>query len=446
MRKILFVHTLLAFCWSQEVLTLERCLKLSVTKNPRVLSSQQELLSSKSIKYQSFANFLPSASIQGSYVRLNEAPYMVLPTEISQFMPGGGKIEVGKAENSNLKLEIKEPISLAILHGFQLASIGVRQKELELKRIKLECARDAGIAYFQCVKANGFLKISRNAREQMLAHVNDLRIMVDQGIALKNNLLSAEVKLQEIELMVIQAEHNVILANESLKLLLGLPSDAQITVHDSLTFEPYNYSLDTLISLTLKNSIESQLLDLGTIASNKQIALATDNLLPGAILSWTYNYAKPNRRLENEWEKTWTALFGFQWNIFDWGANISEIRQAVAQKRQVEHTANYARNGLALQTKGLFLQIEQQQQKVDVARNQIKTASENFEITKKLFSAGAATNSELLDAHSSLIQSEVNYINNLADFNIAKLQIQYYSGELEEKIKSILESEAKNEE
>jgi len=440
--KIITGIILLSLAWGQEkVLTLEECIRLAATQNPQVLAAQEEYKAAKAKRYQAATALLPSAKLQGTYTRLDEAPYTVMNPENMPFLPPGTppmKIEMGKDEMDKIELQIVEPVSAQIWTGLSLANTGVRQKELSLKKARTEAVLNALKAYYQFLQAKGFLKIAQVSKQQIDAHIKDLENMYAQGVVHKKDLLKAQVRQSEGELMLLQAQNAVELARKSLCMAIGLPQETQITIAESLSFEEYALPLDSVLALTKRNSLDAKLIDIGVEAARKQATLAWEGLLPSFSAIFNYDYQKPNRELENEWYDSWTAVGVIQWNVFDWGANIAKIKEAAHTKKQMEYVRKSALEGIELQARASYLSLMEKKEKLEVARKEVETAQENFKVTKDMFHGGAATNSELLDAQSDLTRAKINLNNYLADYNIAKAQLDYLTGALEQKIEKII--------
>jgi len=427
-----------------QTLSLDDCIRIAVTQNPQVLASQHDLSASKNQRYQSITALLPSAKFQGTYTRLNEAPYTELDPSQMPFLPPGTppmRIEMGKDEMEQLELQIVEPISPQLWTALGLANTGVKQKKLNLKKTELNTALGAVKAYYQFLQAKGFVKIATASKQQIDAHIKDLQNMFEQGIIHKKDLLKAKVQQSEVELLVLQAQHSVELARHGLCLALGFPQDSAIDVAESLTFAEYSAPLDSVLHWTQQNSVDAKLLDIGVEAAKKQKTLAIEGLFPSFSAIFNYDYKKPNQQLENEWYDSWTAVGAIQWNIFDWGGNIAKIEQAHNQKRQMEYIRKSALQGIELQARASFLSLDEKKRKVEIARSEVETAEENFKVTDDMFHAGAATNAELLDAQSDLTRAKINLNNYLADYNITKFQLELLTGELDKKIETILKSE-----
>ncbi|MDP4116097.1 MAG: TolC family protein, partial [Bacteroidota bacterium] len=59
----------------------------------------------------------------------------------------------------------------------------------------------------------------------------------------------------------------------------------------------------------------------------------------------------------------------------------------------------------------------------------VEQAEENYRLTADKFKEGLALNSDLLDAETSLLQANTNYIQSIADFNISKAKLEKAIGQ-----------------
>ena len=439
----LFLLMSLSVAFSQ-VLTLDECIELAITQNPQVLGSRHDLNSAKAQRYQSLTALFPSASITATYTRLDEAPYTVMdpssfPFPLPDMEPM--RIEMGKAEMEKAEIGITQPLSLQLFTALSLANLGVDQKYLSLRKSELQTVLNTEKAYFQFLQAKTFLKIANASKAQIDAHIKDLQNMYEQGMIHKKDLLSAQVKSSEVELLILQAQNAVQLSRSALCLAIGYPQDKNIEVAESLSFEDYVFPLDSAVAWAIRNAVDVRLLDVGLAASKKQVTLAWEGLLPSLAGMFYYDYEKPNRELKNDWYDHWTAVGAIKWDIFNWGGNIAAVSKAKEQKKQMEFMRKSAMDGIALQARAAYLSMDEKRRKLDVAKKELEVAEENYRVTSDLFHAGAATNSELLDAHTDLTRAKLNRNQYLAEYNMKKAELEYFTGQLEAKIEKISKKE-----
>ncbi len=441
MRALFLVVFLAAGLLRGQVLTLDDCIRLAAEQNSQVLASQSGLSAAKAKRFQALSALLPSASATATYTRLNEAPYTVMsPAEIPFLPPDMEpiRIEMGKAEMEKVELQVKQPLALQLFSALALANTGVKQKELELRKARAQAALNAAKAYYALVQAKGFLRIAQTSKRQIEAHIKDLENMYAQGIVHKKDLLRAQVQASEVELLVLQAQNAVKLAQSSLCLAIGYPQDAEVEVAESLSFVDYPYPLDSVVAWAERHSLDAQLAAVGLEAAKKSVTLAAGALLPSFAAIFNYDYQKPNRELENEWYDSWTAVGVIQWDLFDWGGSVAALREAKAKKRQMEYLYKAALDGIRLQARAAYLAMDERRKKLSVARKELETAQENYRVTSDMFDAGAATNAELLDAHADLVRAKINLNSYLADYNTAVVELEYVTGQLERRVNDVL--------
>ncbi len=435
----LFITLLLIITFSfGEVLTLEDCIRLAAMQNKTVLSARENFNAAKSQQYQAFTGMLPFAQLKGTYTRLNEAPYSIIDPA-SMGMPGEPiKLEMGKAEMYKGEINLTEPIAPQIWTGYAMAKKNASISKLEFKKAQLNAVAEAKMAYYRYVQAKAFLQIAEVSKKQMDSHIQQLQNMTDAGIIHKKDLLSAQVKGAEAELMVIQANNAINLSIDALKMAIGLATTDDIEIADTLTYREIGLTKKTAVYMTLKNCVDIHILNRSLEIAKLNVTMAWEGLLPSFAAVFNYAYNKPNRKLENRWYDSWTAVGVLSWDIFNWGSNISKISEAKAQNASLEFTINNAKDAIVIATKAAFNNYDEKKRSLGIADKAIETAEESFKVTTDLYDVGSATNTELLDAQADLTRAKINRLNMLADYNIAISQLELFTGDLERQLETIL--------
>ena len=87
------------------------------------------------------------------------------------------------------------------------------------------------------------------------------------------------------------------------------------------------------------------------------------------------------------------------------------------------------KDGITLDLTQAYLNLQQAQERIDVAGQGVKQAEENHRVTSKRFNAGLASTSDLLDAEVALLQAKTNQTNALVDFQLAQARIEKAIGQ-----------------
>ena len=137
------------------------------------------------------------------------------------------------------------------------------------------------------------------------------------------------------------------------------------------------------------------------------------------------NIAKSNRKpqvvmnMESGLTGWKVAVIG-EVSIFDGGINKSKIKQAELSLSQVEQNRKQVEQLIEFEVRSLFLNMKEAEKLFRVTEQGIKDSKESFRIAQVKYNEGIATNIEVIDAQSALIEAETNHLNALYDYNTSR--------------------------
>jgi len=415
-------------------LTLEQSIDIALKRSKALAIAEERLREAEARVGEARAGFFPQLNIKSSYTRLDVAPYITMAKFQLPFpIPGGmpSKITIGDDENYAAILSLQQPLftGFKILNGYKMAEYGAEAEEYNYKKTKSELIFKVKEAYYGVLKAQEFKKVSQGAVQQMKAHVQDLDNMYKVGLIAKNDLLKAQVQLSNVELMLIKATNAVKMAKTAFCSLLGIPLDTELTLESHLEYQPMDsIKLEDAIQQALKNRPELKAMEYTLKAGEKAVSVAKSSWLPNIFLIGNYNYKRPNRELERKFYRSWDVTVAVQMNIWDWGSIYYRTSQAKHRLKQLQEAYKQLQDGIVLEVTQSYLGLMEAQQKVQATEKNVGQAEENFRVTHEKFKQGMVTNTELLDAQTMLTQAKVEYINALADYNIAKARLMRAMG------------------
>ncbi len=140
---------------------------------------------------------------------------------------------------------------------------------------------------------------------------------------------------------------------------------------------------------------------------------------PDIVGMFNWSYQKPNRANEKEFYDSWSATVAASWPILSFGERIFGVRKAKAQRREAAEGLDMVRRAAEMEIRNLHNSLEEASQALDVSRVKLEQAKEGYRVAEAEFSTGMAANTDVLDANSSLIQAQAEYVSAIADLKIA---------------------------
>lgn len=410
-------------CWllcsaqGHSQVTLSDCVEQALAHNPglRVAGADSSLAGEDLA--QARAARLPSLDFSGSYRRQSAVPEMkITPIQLpfgggaySPF-PGGG-FQLGTFDNFDFKMTVSQPLftGFRLSQRVQATQAHVQAASEDLNRQRAELIARVENAYGVVLKTAKILAIAQSGKEQVAAHVQDVQNFVDQGLLKKEELLKAQVKLSEAELLVVQAENGCRMSRTVLENLTGRTLSADATWADMPVPPQEPRELQAAIAQAMTNRLELRVLNANRGAATAVKKIARGNRLPAMAAFGTVGYGKPGLDLiKKEWMDYWVVGVAAEWKLWNGGQTRSQIQQSAIRINALDEMARQIRDGITLDVTQAFLQLQEVQQRLSVSRTLEQQALESYRVAELQYRQGVSTQTDFFDAQSVLTRSRLS--------------------------------------
>ena len=286
---------------AQKVYTLKECRQLAIQNNVKMRDAQLKIFQSKETEKNAFSKYLPTVSAGAAYFRSND--YLVkkdislsaqeqqeLGSIISQMglnpsalasLPSSFAFNMMK-HGTVAQVMAMEPIYAGgqITAGNKLAKLQTEVTKLQLQQSKDEIISSTETYYNQLLTLFEKVKTLDAADRQLMRIHQDAENAYKGGISNKNDVLTVELKQNELATNRLKLDNGIKLCKMVLAQYIGLyGEDIQIdTVLTSVIPEPSSYLVDH--TTALNNRTEIMLLDRNVEANKLQTKLKKGALLP----------------------------------------------------------------------------------------------------------------------------------------------------------------------
>ncbi len=436
---LLFIGLLHAQSSQVLELTLDRALELALQKNKDIKVSYLEVKKSKEKLKEARGNLFPSIDASGQYTRNIKKPVIFLPPGTPFGPPGGGPavLEIGYDNSYTGSVSASFPLFSKTLYS----SLSVAKRNHELAR---ESFRDSKIKTIANVKKSfygvllaksvkDFMQMSLKNAEDNLKNV---RRMHKQGLVSDYDLIRAEVQVENIRPVAMQAEDNFQLAKDALKIAIGLDGTQEIKVRGELQYDPsfrlpgLNEALNQVLD---KNSTLRQL-HFQSLLTKSMIGLEKSSFFPTLIAFGNYQYqtqANDFKFSDYRWVKTTMVGLQLQFPIFHGLSRFAKVQQAQLSHRQVLEQQSAVTEAIKTQLKSILYRIEQARKRIEAQQKSISQAELGYRIAKSRYKNGLGTQLEVNDAEVALTQARVNYAQAIYDYLVAIADYEALTGQEE---------------
>ena len=436
--------------------SLDEAIAIALTESRSIAVADAQEEAARARLGQARAAFLPSVKGGASYTRLDEIPYMDASGFGSMFEPlmapfeylveqgyldpstleglqegGADRIYVGDDDIFSIGLTVQQPLFTggAILNAYGASKHGLRAAEFRGRRVEDQTRFDVTRAYVGSIAARAAVDVMERAVEQVGSHVADLEALFEEGMILESDVMRARVQLSDVKLRKNAAEHAAQLAMAALAFTMGLDPGTDIVLLDDLATSGFpDFTLESWTGGALENRPDLSAMSEVVEAAGNVVGMARSEFFPQLVLIGNYNWDRPNRQYEPEFYEHWSATIALQMNVFDWGGRWNRVREAKAGRLQAEHGLALMEDAVRLEVKQSYLEHDEAVTAVVISEDGLAQARESLRVTRESFQAGAATNSDVLDAQTALTTAEMNRISALARLRLAEARIELATG------------------
>jgi outer membrane protein len=432
-------------------LTADEVARRAVKSSSQVAAKRKSIESAEASVDQAKAGFYPGLTLSARYTRLSsidEPELGVLAAPADQTLRAGevitGPLVAAPLSFPTilnqyvLQAQLTVPLSDYLLRTSRAVSGANRVKnasEFEERATRLAVARDAKVAYYQWIRAQGLSFVGAQSVEQAKGHLNDANNAFQAGLVSKADVLRAQTGVKSAELFLERANSAVQLANARLRVMMKDEPGKKYEVGENI-LAPLASLPGTASEPAAFREASQQRLELKVLAENEQAlrdhaALTSAGNYPRLDANASAQYASPNQRFfpqEDKFRGTWdagvvlswspTAIFGAQAGARSLTAKAAEL---VAQRQALM-------DGLELEVSQALSAERDAQFAVTVTQQALAAADEGYRVRRELFRSGRATLVEVTDSETELTRARLELVNAHVDLRIAQVELLHVLG------------------
>lgn len=425
--------------WGQESvlkLDLETALRIAHDNNPTIKIADIEIQRVDYAKKEAIGALLPSLNAVGQYTDNVMKQVMFMPESFSALMGGQKYMEVGYKNSYNGVLSTQIPIV-----NFTLwQNIKNKQNDIDIiieksRASKIEMTKQVKDAYYGVLLSKSSLKVLEQSHKNALETLKNIENSYKQGVVSEYDFIRAQVNVNNLNPILINAKNGVDLAIMQLRMILSLPAEQNIETQETLESFNKNISLFSQIDkeTALTQNSDLKILDYNITGLENQLKLINTQHLPMLSASGNYIYQTQSEDF-NFKEYNWvsSASIGLQLTVplFSGMQKVNQAKQVKMAIKGLQLQREYAKDGINLQIQAAINQMKAAKEQLNVNKDAIKQAERGYEIAKVRYQVGSGTILELNDSELSLTQSSLNYQQSLYNFLSAQANVEKIMGNI----------------
>jgi outer membrane protein TolC len=369
----------------------------------------------------------PIVSLQGGYTRTNHVTPFIVPGVAGQ-LPRVLYPDV--PDNWRTRIDLQWPIysggrSDALERAARAEAEALGQDRLTAQAdLRLDITR----AFWAIITAGATVQVLEDSVASVEAHLTDVRNRLSVGLVPPNDVLSTEAQRSREQVLLIEARNLLESARTDLRRLIDVPADAPIEIDDG-SLAPLSVPTappDSLVEQARVGRSERRALD-NRIQGARELEDAADAArLPSLAVIGGYDYARPNPRIfprVDEWRTSWDLGVGVNWSFWDGGRVKADLAEAVANRRAIEERLLDFDTVLSADVRQRRLDLASALAAIPATEDGVRSATEARRVVSERFSAGVATNTEVLDAQLAMLQAELDRTRAIASARLAAARL-----------------------
>jgi outer membrane protein TolC len=314
------------------------------------------------------------------------------------------------------------------------ARLGADVAQLNKRTTELSAGQDARTAYYEWVRANLQVLISKRQLVQVQKTLEQVRALAEVQRLSKADLLRVESQEAEADQVVDQLENLARLREEQLRLLIGAPETEPLAIGEDIRAEinpPATGKLDELMGTATQNRLEFKAIDTGIQAKESQRAAERANLYPRLSAVAIVDYADPNQRVfpqQDEFKLTWSVGGQLTWLLNDALVSRTTDRRLTAEANELRADRENLERGTRIEVLSAQQQVAISRHALTTSQKALVAAQEGYRVRKELLNADRATALELVDAETELTRSRIAALDARVNLRLAQAQLEHALG------------------
>ena len=392
-------------------MTLETCIRIGLTQNLRLKASRIAIDRAKYFRKAAYADFFPKLKLQGTYRWLDhparvDIPEITLHTPLGKIVSPPATVSEAARNSGILTTSVIQPLFTggALSEKYTFAKLEEKCSKNIYEDNRQALIEAIKFAYFNLIKALKIHFLTIKFSEQLDAHLKTAKAFLDENIIPLNDYLQAKVTLSNARLNVIKAQNARKIAQSYLNLLLN--RDIHLPIHPKINFtiRPPSKPLPFYQKIAVRSRPDLKTALTKVKQARSAIRFAQSSYYPQVALSLNYRDLS-DESLENDSASIFVTA---NWSIFEWNKRKWEVD---AQKALLEQTIlmeGQLKQQIFHEVKTAYLNLTASFKRIQTIRDSVKQARENKRINTLRYKEQVATSTDVIDAQTLLLKTEVN--------------------------------------
>jgi len=403
--------------------TLPDAIAFALHNSPRLRSAQAAIQRARGQEQVAFAPFLPQIDLLGQYG--------IVSSTLAPGVPGNEGFIL--ADGTGTRRYAQTELGLEwILYDFGRTVGGYRQALARSQIADAQALRadqtvefDVADAYLNVLLARAFHRVQVDAVRRAEAILDDTSARSAGGVALREDVLRAEVQLSESREALIVAREAEFDALARLNNAMGRNAALPLEVVDLGVEPPLPGELAELLERAAAERPEVRLVRQQTAAAQEDWQVARAGFLPRIFVRAAAGNTQGEHVITG-WQEG--AGLHLEAPIFAGGRHIGELHSAEANVQATVADAQTILDEISLQVNLAYRGAVASKERIALSRTAVAQARENQRLVAVRYRNGDATPTDIVDSEAALTRSQQRFFSATYTYLAALARVDYVVG------------------
>lgn len=336
-----------------------------------------------------------------------------------------------------LSVMLTQPIYMggAIIAANRMAAIGEEMAQNNIEASTQNTLHSIDQAYWTVVSVHHKKQLAESYLAVVKKLDDDVSKMIHEGVATRADGLKVDVKVNEAEMSLTQAENGLALAKMLLCQLCGMDVDSDITLADENADNLTSQSDDTQAdrAVAMENRPELKLLQNSADMSRQATRLVRAAYLPQVLLTGGYVATNPNvfNGFERKLSGMWNVGVMVRVPLWNWMEGTYKVRASRIATTIVELERDDIREKIDLQVSQSQFKVKEANRRLAMATKNVENAEENLRCANLGFKEGVIPTTDVMAAQTAWVQAQSQKIDAEVDVKMSQVNLKKALGVLQ---------------
>jgi outer membrane protein TolC len=418
-------------------MNISEAVAFAISNHPDIKNANLEIAIAQAKINELVAVGLPQVNLSADLNKFVEIPTSFVPAEFFGGAPGTyAPVQFGQPWSSSAGINASQLMfDGSYLIGVKATRIYAELSKKTAEQLKIEMAVNVTKSYFMVLVVKEKLKQLNGDLGRLDKLRKDTKVLYEKGFVEKVDLDRLDLNYNLLETAINQASRMVMDGTNLLKFQMGLDLATELTLTEPVPDASAFSSMVETTAIDYQSRIEFSILETQYTLSELDLKRYKSMQWPTLVAFGSYS-ANASRNEFNIFQSGYrwypTAIVGasVKMPIFGGLKNRYQISQAKLRMDMVENGSVKLEQGIELEYRTAVSNMNKGIEDLKIQQKNRDLAREIVRIAKVKYDKGVGSSLEIVEAESTLRESETNYFSALLSAAIAKVELEKAMGKL----------------